>query len=525
MGAFRRCLVKVKGDEHKIHQFFNKHLDHLDESLLAALPHLLSKLAPDPLLQDRENVAYLLMSFGAFITEFPSGDRALNLELSLAATHTALKALPRESHPQEWAGIHNNLGVAYSNRIRGDRAENLEQAIAAYELALQVFTHKAFPEDWAEIQNNLGGTYFDRIRGDRAENLEQAIAAYELALQVRTREAFPEKWAAIQNNLGNAYGDRIRGNRAENLEQVIRAYELALQVHTREAFPEDWARIQNNLGLAYRDRIEGDPAKNLAVAVNLYQQAAEIFTQDALPLKWAENQGNLAETLMKRAALTENSQDLDEAIRLLHAALEVAVPGSPDGIDSHYRLGNALSRRFEHRQDPTDLEQALQAYTAALEAISPEHYDRAKIWQALPATQSIVGSRLVRQGEWQEGLQILLNSVRLLRQGDDPLAHANALYQTAVAHEALADWDNARLYYRDALRLYQHVNDSPGIAKSYHGLGSVLASQGYFKKGMAALAQARDLYEQLGKVNRVAEVESLYQSAQRAEQQVQEMAV
>ncbi len=266
MGAFRRCLVKVKGDEHKIHQFFNKHLDQLDESLLAALPHLLSKLAPDPLLQDRENVAYLLMSFGAFITEFPSGDRALNLELSLAATHTALKALPRESHPQEWAGIHNNLGVAYQGRILGDRAENLEQAIAASKLALQVFTHKAFPEDWAGIQNNLGSAYRDRIRGDRAENLEQAIAASKLALQVHTREAFPEKWAGIQNNLGNAY----------------------------------------------RDRIKGDPAKNLAVAVNLYQQAAEIFTQDAFPLKWAENQGNLAETLMKRAALTESSQDLDE---------------------------------------------------------------------------------------------------------------------------------------------------------------------------------------------------------------------
>ena len=67
-------------------------------------------------------------------------------------------------------------------------------------------------------QNNLGAAYSERIRGERAANLEAAIAAYEAALEVRTRAAFPEQWARTQNNLGNAYADRIRGERAANLE-------------------------------------------------------------------------------------------------------------------------------------------------------------------------------------------------------------------------------------------------------------------------------------------------------------------
>jgi tetratricopeptide (TPR) repeat protein len=419
----------------------------------------------------------------------------------------------------------NSLGNAYRDRIRGDRATNLEQAIAAYELALQVYTRDDSPESWATAQNNLGNAYRDRIRGDRATNLELAIAASRLALKVRTRTSFPEKWAGTQNNLANAYRDRIRGDRRENLEQAITAYELALQVYTRNDFPEKWATSHHNLANAYRDRIQGEPTANLMKAIATYQQAAQVFTREAFPYKWAENQGQLAEAVMKQGELTHHSKDLDTAISLLQEALEVSVPGSPDFVDSQYRLGNALSRRFEQTQNPEDLKQALEAYKTALEAISPEHYDRAKIWQALPTTQSVLGSRLVREGEWQEGLQLLLNSVRLLREGGDPLAHANALYQTARAHETLSDWDNARLYYRDALRLYAHLKDEPGIAKSRHGLGSVLVSQGYLKKGMAELEQALHLYRQLDRLDKVTEVENLLQTVRQAERQMQEVAV
>jgi tetratricopeptide (TPR) repeat protein len=148
--------------------------------------------------------------------------------------------------------------------------------------------------------------------------------------------------------------------------------------------------------------------------------------------------------------------------------------------------------------------------------ISPEHYDRKQIWQALPTTQSILGSRLVREGQWQEGLQLLLNSVAQLSTSDDPLAHANALFQTGRAHETLSDWDSARLCYRDALRLYEHLRNLEGVAKSRSGLGGVLVSQGYLEKGIADLAAARENYHQLQQPEQAAKIDSLYQAAQRA---------
>jgi hypothetical protein len=119
-------------------------------------------------------------------------------------------------------------------------------------------------------------------------------------------------------------------------------------VRTREAFPEDWAMTQHNLGNAYRERIQGDRAENLERAIHFYNQAAEVFTRTSFPEKWATNQACLAEALTKRALLTNSCTDLDTAVQLLQTALEAAVVRSPDFIDTQYRLGNALSRRYEH---------------------------------------------------------------------------------------------------------------------------------------------------------------------------------
>lgn len=444
------------------------------------------------------------------------GERANNIEQAIVFCELALQVITRENSPEHWVLTQNSLGAAYWERILGDRAENLEKSISAYELALQIRNCNDFPKVWAGIQNNLGNAYRERIRGERTDNIEQAIMAFELAFQVDTCDAFPEDWALLKNNLGLAYKDRIQGDRAHNLEQAIAAFTLALQVRTREANPEYWAMTQHNLAKTFRDRIGGDRAENLKQAIHIFNQAAQVFTRDSFPEKWSINQAHLAEALIKRSVLTDNYTDLDTAIELLQSALELAVVGSPDYIDTQYRLGNALSRRYEHTRNAAELEQAMQAYKIALDAINPEHYDRKQIWQSLPTTQVILGSRLILEGEWQEGLQLLLNSLTQLSTSDDPLAHANALYQTGRAYEVMADLDKARLYYRDALRLYDHLNDALGTTQSRAGLGSVLVSQGHLEKGIRELAQAREGYLQLQSPEQAHTTDNIYQAAQRA---------
>jgi tetratricopeptide (TPR) repeat protein len=442
------------------------------------------------------------------------GDRAENLEKAIELYEQTLEIRTRENFLEDWAPILNNLALAYSDRIRGDRAENLEKAIELYEQALEVYTRKNFPENWAMTLNNLANAYSNRILGDRAENLERALELYEQALEVRTRKNFPVDCAGTLNNLASAYSNRILGDRAENLEKAIELYEQALEVYTRENFPENWAISQHNLANAYRERVLGERKDNLERAIDLYNQAAQIFTRAALPVRWAKNKGDLAEALMQR----DNPGDLDTAIALLQEALEVSPAGCQDFIDFQYRLGIALSQRYDRDKNFDDLRQALVAYKTALDLISPEHYDRKDIWKALPTTQTILGSRLVRDGEWQQGLQLLLNSVNQLSTSDDRLAHANALYHTGRAYEVLSDREKARLYYRDALRWYEYLQYLPGIAKSRAGLGNVFVSQGHLEKGMEELDRAKAIYQQLPQTDpdKVEEIDIIYQASRRA---------
>ncbi|MBD2623699.1 tetratricopeptide repeat protein [Microcystis flos-aquae FACHB-1344] len=442
------------------------------------------------------------------------GDRADNLEKAIELYGQALEIYTRKNFPVDLARILNNLAIAYSDRIRGDRADNLEKAIELYGQALEVRTRKNFPVYWAMTLNNLASAYINRILGDRAENLEKAIELYGQALEVRTRENFPVDWAGTLNNLASAYINRILGDRAENLEKAIELYGQALEVYTRENFPENWAMSQQNLANAYCERVLGERKDNLERAIDLYNQAAQIFTRAALPVRWAKNKGDLAEALMQR----DNPGDLDTAIALLQEALEVSPAGCQDFIDSQYRLGIALSQRYDRDKNFDDLRQALVAYKTALDLISPEHYDRKDIWKALPTTQTILGSRLVRDGEWQQGLQLLLNSVNQLSTSDDRLAHANALYHTGRAYEVLSDREKARLYYRDALRWYEYLQDLPGIAKSRTGLGNVFVSQGHLEKGMEELDRAKAIYQQLPQTDpdKVEEIDIIYQASRRA---------
>jgi hypothetical protein len=111
MRAFGKCYVKAKGDKRQVEQFLQANVAKLDEGLLEALPHVFPKLLADGQFGDKQNVASLFTVFGNVIWGFPLGDRALNLELSIAAYQVALKIYPRDVFPKEWAGLQITLAM------------------------------------------------------------------------------------------------------------------------------------------------------------------------------------------------------------------------------------------------------------------------------------------------------------------------------------------------------------------------------------------------------------------------------
>jgi CHAT domain-containing protein len=298
-----RAFAESNADPNVVYLLLQQNLDKLDENLGFILQDWASKFMPTPTSEDAYQVAAGIFIFSYLIEKLRLGNRSNNLEIAITGYKICLGVYTLEAFPNEWAGTQNNLGNAYSQRIKKDKVDNLKLAIDAYSQALLVFTRKAFPEDWAITQNNLGNAYSQRIKKDEVDNLELAIEAYKQALRVFTRKAFPEDWARTQNNLGNAYSQRIKKDEVDNLKLAIAAYKKALGVFTRKAFPYEWAKTQNNLGNAYSQRIQGDKADNLQQAIDAYtafQNALQIHSPKTFPLDCLQTSQNLGDLALKQ---------------------------------------------------------------------------------------------------------------------------------------------------------------------------------------------------------------------------------
>ena len=274
-----------------------------------------------------QSIVAVISNLSNLIQQFPLGNKASNMEITIAGYEIAFTIYTRSAFPVDWARTQHNLGAAYINRILGEKAENIERAIAAFEAALTIYTRDTFSVDWVMTQVNLGTAYGNRILGEKADNIERAIAAFEVALTVYTRNAFPFEWATTQNNLGNAYTYRILGEKAENIERAIATYEAALTIRTRNAFPVYWATTQNNLGSAYKDRILGEKVDNIERAIAAFESALTIRARDAFPLDNVGILFNLGLVSYNEKQFSSAYDTLLKAIETVEALREEIVSG------------------------------------------------------------------------------------------------------------------------------------------------------------------------------------------------------
>ena len=257
----------------------------------------------------------IISNFSSLIKEFPLGNRAQNIEISITGLEMTRKVYSREVFPLKWASTQNNLGNAYRDRILGDETENIKQALAFYQNTLEVFTREEFPEDWARTKNNLAMAYAQIIRGKKAYNQELALANYQDALEVYSREAFPRQWAMIQNNLVDISIKRLENN-LYNGEIAIKYCQSALEVFTREKFPLHWAKSQHNLAATYLFRSKGERLDDLEIAFTHSQEALQVHTRNNFPYEWAFTQRILG-------LIYKEKGEIESAIECWQLSLEI----------------------------------------------------------------------------------------------------------------------------------------------------------------------------------------------------------
>jgi len=128
--------------------------------------------------QEAAIIGSILTELGGFIYSYKDGDETMNLEIAIATVETVLPVFSTSESRREWATLHNNLALAYSDRIYGDRLENIPIAYRHYDEAKRIFFQRqSFPGEWASIVDNLTEVAGENIGINKIISLPDTEAA------------------------------------------------------------------------------------------------------------------------------------------------------------------------------------------------------------------------------------------------------------------------------------------------------------------------------------------------------------
>jgi tetratricopeptide (TPR) repeat protein len=197
---------------------------------------------------------------------------------------SALGELQRAGSKEEVAEAEMNLGLTLQSLAAIGRAR-MPDAIAAYLRALRTFTRETHPTEFAILHNNLATAYLSMPMAEPGAKMREALAvqSFEEALKVVTLVEQPVEYAMLQNNLGNALQYASSTHGVENNLRALAAYNEALKVRNSKDTPLEYANTISNKANALRN-LPDDPSQpergndgNLRRAKQYYEEAKEIF--------------------------------------------------------------------------------------------------------------------------------------------------------------------------------------------------------------------------------------------------------
>ncbi len=203
------------------------------------------------------------------------------------------------------AELHVKLGMVFQNAANGQRGALLE-AVNAYQTALQNgITEEAHPEMFAQLQNNLGLAYLSMPAMESSNQLRSGIAvqSFRHALKVYTPEKHPDMWASISMNLANALVYAPSSHPEDNLIQAVETYENVLQVRSRAKDPVAYALVLLNQA-------------NALAHLGIFKPALEKLSEAYKLFHWYEHieQANAARELVEQ--INERMGDQGEPAEL-----------------------------------------------------------------------------------------------------------------------------------------------------------------------------------------------------------------
>jgi tetratricopeptide (TPR) repeat protein len=216
-----------------------------------------------------------------------------------------------EGTPEEVAEAEMNLGVVIQS-LAGLGCANIVDAIKAYQRAVRVFGRESHPTEFAILHNNLATAYLSIPLSDTRANMSEALAAQSFmeALKVVTRVDNPTEFAMLQNNLGNALQYARSGHPIENNLRALEAYDASLTVRNARDTPAEYANTMANKANCLRN-LPDDPEEPGAGSGKRLRQSGEHYRE---ALRVFELIGDGVKASIVREALAEVIQDLGDRV-------------------------------------------------------------------------------------------------------------------------------------------------------------------------------------------------------------------
>jgi tetratricopeptide (TPR) repeat protein len=129
-----------------------------------------------------------------------------------------------------------NRGNACFELSRQHNKELLQEAISSYDQALTFVSEQDHPDIWARIMHNRGMAYlFLPDRGQ--QHIYTAIQSLDSELQVLSRESSPEAWAGAMFSKGMA--SLALGTKDDRIA-AAQEFDRSLEVFTKDRYPAEW---------------------------------------------------------------------------------------------------------------------------------------------------------------------------------------------------------------------------------------------------------------------------------------------
>ncbi|MEA5529200.1 CHAT domain-containing tetratricopeptide repeat protein [Dolichospermum sp. UHCC 0684] len=481
---------QIYSDQNSVYTLLKSNINKLNLNSAELLRRFSKSFFSKEPLSKSQLLAKNIRHFGTLIGQFPQGNIANNLEISIACFEVIEVIFNRESFPIEWATSKLNLGNAYGYRIYGDTSENFENARLAYEDALKIYSVQEFPIEWAEIQTNLvilytkisktikKGTYIH-------ENLEKLDLNYNSALTIFKQNNLLEKWAILKNAMASAYCDIPNDHGQRNWELAINIYHEILESINQKTLPELWANTQMNLGIAYNKRLQGYKEDNLKLAVQAFENSLNFYTRENHPFVYSILQNNLGNVFRDQGLV-------ERAIHFYKLALAIHTH-EVYPIKAKMAARNLGNTAFKSRL----WTEAIEGYSIAIEAV-----ETSRIW---------IKSEARRQEILEESIEIYQNIVQAYintKQIDKAFEYSERSRSQRLvdlmASSHLSQSENIPPKVQELLQKYEELQQQIDIErqnyKSENNRSETRAIWQVYNEKIASLENTKqDIWEQLRK--------------------------